>query len=63
MTTTIKKKKTAVEEKEEDDRKFMELMETKDITCIICDVLVGDKYQVIDHFKIRHPHIYETISK
>jgi hypothetical protein len=40
MTTTIKKKKTAVEEKEEDDRKFMELMETKDITCIICDVLL-----------------------
>jgi hypothetical protein len=59
--TIIKKKKTAAEE--EDDKKFMELLETKDITCIICDILVGDKYQVIDHFKIRHPHIYETISK
>lgn len=51
------------QEEAEEDKAFRELMETKDIHCIICNVTIGDKYQVIEHFRTRHPYIYETISK
>lgn len=50
------------QEQEEEDKAFRELMETDDIHCILCDRMIGNRYQVIEHFRTRHPHIYETIN-
>ena len=45
-----------------EDKEFIELIKSKKIDCLICQLTIGDAKAAIEHMMKRHPDVYKEFA-